>query len=295
MATNNPYQTPQGQLESDDDLVYGEVKFFSPSSRINRLRYWAHSMLFMLGAYALLALGGVVAAMVSWTAGLIIMIPVYIVMIVYSFILIIQRLHDLNKSGWMSLLMLVPLANIYLFILIIFFKGTPGRNDYGLQTPPNKTWHWILALVTPIVMIGILAAVAIPAYNAYVKQMSGQAEQFNDQMEQYSPDAEYPAVGDPQPDMPMPEDNYNQQNSTEQMNDAENAYPAAEENPYQEAMPEEQYQNQAEPEYPPVPVDEASTYDQSTYEQPAYEQPVENYNETYQEPAQDYSETPQYE
>jgi len=43
----------------------------------------------------------------------------------------IKRLHDLDKSGWMSLLMIVPLANIYLFIICGFFKWTEWTNKYG--------------------------------------------------------------------------------------------------------------------------------------------------------------------
>lgn len=166
----NPYQTPEGQLTTDDQAV-GEIKFFSPSSRINRLRYWAHSMLFtfaMIAAFLVIAL---VAAFVSTTLGIVLGVIAYIAVLVFSFILVIQRLHDLNKTGWMSLLLLVPLANIYLLVLVIFFKGTEGRNDYGLQTPPNKTWHWVLALLFPVLsgVAGILAAIALPAYQDYVK------------------------------------------------------------------------------------------------------------------------------
>ncbi|MCE3251096.1 MAG: hypothetical protein K0Q67_106 [Cellvibrio sp.] len=167
--STNPYQTPEGQLTTDDQAV-GEIKFFSPSSRVNRLRYWAHSMLFtfaMLGAFVVI---GLVAAFVSTTLAIVLGVIAYIVMVVFSFILIIQRLHDLNKTGWMSLLAIVPLANIYLIVLLIFFKGTEGRNDYGLQTPPNKTWHWVMAFSFPVLMVvlGILAAISLPAYQSYL-------------------------------------------------------------------------------------------------------------------------------
>lgn len=172
--STNPYQTPEGQLTTDDQAV-GEIKFFSPSSRINRLRYWAHSMLFtfaMIGVFLVVAL---VAAFVSTTVGIILGGIAYLAMVVFSFILIIQRLHDLNKTGWMSLLAIVPFANIYLMVLVIFFKGTEGRNNYGLQTPPNKTWHWILAFTFPVLMalVGIFAAISLPAYQDYVERAQG--------------------------------------------------------------------------------------------------------------------------
>lgn len=181
--STNPYQTPEGQLTTDDQ-AYGEIRFFSPSSRINRLRYWAHSMLFSFVIIGVFLVVGLVAAFLSSTLAIGLGIITYIAMIVYSFILIIQRLHDLNKTGWMSLLAIIPLANIYLIILLIFFKGTEGRNNYGLQPPPNKTWHWVLAFSFPVLMIviGILAAVSLPAYQDYVQR----AQELNSQYDQQS-------------------------------------------------------------------------------------------------------------
>ena len=51
-------------------------------------------------------------------------IILYIAVIYYSFIFSIRRLHDRNQTGWLSLLMLIPLFNlfffIYFFIIFIF-------------------------------------------------------------------------------------------------------------------------------------------------------------------------------
>lgn len=191
----NPYQTPEGQL-TDDDQAYGEIKFFSPSSRINRLRYWAHGMLFAFIFYAVIAVGLVFMQVVSQVLGWVVIAAGYIALIAFSFIVMIQRLHDLNKSGWMSLLALVPLANIYLIVLLIFFKGTPGRNDYGLQTPPNKTWHWIVALTLPIIFfIGMMAAIAIPAYQDFqARAKAAQSSQQDDAYpSEYTDESAYPA------------------------------------------------------------------------------------------------------
>jgi uncharacterized membrane protein YhaH (DUF805 family) len=48
----------------------------------------------------------------------------------------VKRLHDMEKSGWMMLLALVPLANIYLGIILLFKKGTDGPNKYGEDPVP---------------------------------------------------------------------------------------------------------------------------------------------------------------
>lgn len=189
----NPYQTPEGQL-TDDDQAYGEIKFFSPGSRINRLRYWAHGMLLALAFYPFMGIGLALTLGVSPIAGSVVLFVSYIFLIAGSFIIMIQRLHDLNKSGWMSLLALVPLANIYLIVLLIFFKGTPGRNDYGLQTPPNKTWHWVLALIMPIVaVIGIVAAIALPAYQDFqARTKAAQSSQQDAYPSEYTDETTYP-------------------------------------------------------------------------------------------------------
>jgi uncharacterized membrane protein YhaH (DUF805 family) len=58
------------------------------------------------------------------------------------FSLLVRRLHDLNKSGWFSLIfwfssmipIIGPIVGL-IFILILNFKnGTEGDNDFGPQT-----------------------------------------------------------------------------------------------------------------------------------------------------------------
>jgi len=69
---------------------------------------------------------------------LILLIPISIPM----FSLLVRRLHDLNKSGWFSLIfwfssmipIIGPIVGL-IFILILNFKnGTEGDNDFGPQT-----------------------------------------------------------------------------------------------------------------------------------------------------------------
>ncbi len=43
----------------------------------------------------------------------------------------IKRLHDLDKSGWLYLIGLIPIVNFFFAIYLIAFKGTTGDNKYG--------------------------------------------------------------------------------------------------------------------------------------------------------------------
>ncbi len=43
----------------------------------------------------------------------------------------IKRLHDLDKSGWLYLLGIIPIVNFFFGIYLIVWKGTEGDNRYG--------------------------------------------------------------------------------------------------------------------------------------------------------------------
>lgn len=49
----------------------------------------------------------------------------------------VKRLHDVDKSGWLLLLGLIPLVNIVLGLYMLFADGTVGPNRYGTD-PKNR-------------------------------------------------------------------------------------------------------------------------------------------------------------
>ena len=171
MSAVNPYTPPRAAV-ADVDADDGEtgvqpVKFFSSQGRIGRMRYAAY----MFYAYLLMSLAsgvlGVVAAAVGLGEGaaLALVVLIGLASLVYFFLVTIQRSHDMGWSGWTSLLTLIPLV----VFVWIFKGGDRGRNDYGLPAPPNTTAVRIGAFLFPAIMvIGILAAIALPAYQSYV-------------------------------------------------------------------------------------------------------------------------------
>ncbi len=51
-----------------------------------------------------------------------------------------RRLHDIDQTSWLTLLLLIPLVNALFMIALVFIKGTDGWNRYG--PPPAKRVSW---------------------------------------------------------------------------------------------------------------------------------------------------------
>jgi uncharacterized membrane protein YhaH (DUF805 family) len=166
--TVNPYQAPSAAV-ADAGSETQPVKVFSISGRIGRARYIAYGM----GFYILFGfVAGILAAALG-PIGAVLTIVAWVAIVVIGFMLTIQRCHDFNMSGWLSLVMLVPLANL----IFLFIPGTDGPNRFGGPTPPNGVGVLIGAWALPVIMVvGIVAAVALPAYQDYQKR-AGQVQQ----------------------------------------------------------------------------------------------------------------------
>ncbi|WP_318640281.1 DUF805 domain-containing protein [Flavobacterium ardleyense] len=49
----------------------------------------------------------------------------------------VRRLHDINKSGWMMFVVLIPLAGAIWLLVLYCTEGTQGENQYG-DNPKNE-------------------------------------------------------------------------------------------------------------------------------------------------------------
>lgn len=175
MQNRNPYAAPRTNVSRADRAEdYGEIKIFSAEGRIGRVRYIGYTFGLTLGiaiAVGMIsALASAASPGIAFTLGAI----GYIAIVVVQILLTIQRSHDMNVTGWLCLISLIPLAALVFW----FVPGTRGENDYGKQPPPNTMGAVVLACILPIVFIvGIAAAVAIPAYQDYVERAAASAPQ----------------------------------------------------------------------------------------------------------------------
>ena len=60
---------------------------------------------------------------------------VYLFYVVATFLpglaLVVRRLHDIGKSGWMILTSLIPLIGSIWLIVLMVTEGEPSANQYG--------------------------------------------------------------------------------------------------------------------------------------------------------------------
>lgn len=174
MTTANPYAAPTAADIGNDAATY-QPQIFSFSGRIGRARYLAYGMAWSLLIYLVAAIIGVVSTVMIGDSGgaaiIVAGLAIYVLMLVPAIAMMVRRLNDLNHSGWFSLLMLVPIANLVLALYILFAPGTKGPNNYGPAPVPNTGGVIAAALILPLILItGILAAIAIPAYQDYVER-----------------------------------------------------------------------------------------------------------------------------
>lgn len=163
---SNIYAAPTADLT--DEASTSETIFLAMNGRIGRVRWIAYmSAMYLLVSVALvvLALAGQGSPQFQKTIPLISMLLTFA-----GFVLVSRRrLQDLDMGNLALVLSVIPFINLYFFFMMIFKRGDDFRNEYGPVPAPNNRSVLLLAWILPgIMMIGIVAAIALPAYQNYV-------------------------------------------------------------------------------------------------------------------------------
>ena len=111
------------------------VRNWSFFERSNRTEYWSYRLIMSIGIVPIIALLKLQPESVFiW--------GVWVGFTMLTFIpntaLLVRRLHDINMSGWCSLLCFVPCGGDIISLIIGLTKGSKHSNQYG--KPSKKTW-----------------------------------------------------------------------------------------------------------------------------------------------------------
>jgi uncharacterized membrane protein YhaH (DUF805 family) len=166
----------EGGYSSSDVVEPPPFASLSLEGRYGRATYintWGIAMLALMVA-------GVAAAVLTPLLGGFMFVPLglaVIVFIIWGIRVSVLRLHDFNRSGWWVLLSFIPYLGFLVNIALLVWPGHAEENDYGPKPRRGSMVLAIAIVVLSVVGTGVLAAVALPAYNDYVKRSQKKAQQ----------------------------------------------------------------------------------------------------------------------
>lgn len=167
---------------------FNNRRFFDWHGRVSRVQFLAYSTFNALIALMLVALlfvmiggfqGMVNASSEQLPMSMLGASSVGVVVLFYLQLAVSKRrFNDLNKTGWLALLMLVPGVNILVYLYLLAVKGSEGANYYGLPARPATQLKTLLMVLIPLLvisLIGLLTQVVVPSYYSYQSYQSYQA------------------------------------------------------------------------------------------------------------------------
>ena len=159
---------------------FNNRRFFDWHGRVSRVQFLAYSTFNALIALMLVALlfvmiggfqGMVNASSEQLPMSLLGASSVGVAVLFYLQLAVSKRrFNDLNKTGWLALLMLVPGVNILVYLYLLAVEGTADANYYGLPARPATQLKTVLMVLIPLLvmsLIGLLTQVVVPSYQSY--------------------------------------------------------------------------------------------------------------------------------
>lgn len=171
---------------------FNNRRFFDWHGRVSRVQFLAYSTFNALIALMLVALlfvmiggfqGMVNASSEQLPMSLLGASSVGVAVLFYLQLAVSKRrFNDLNKTGWLALLMLVPGVNILVYLYLLAVEGTAGANYYGLPARPASQLKTVLMVLIPLLvmsLIGLLTQVVVPSYHSYQAMKNSRDAQNN--------------------------------------------------------------------------------------------------------------------
>ena len=104
------------------------------SGRARRKEYWMFLLFNMIFAFVAAIIDNVVGT-ASPELGYGVFYGLYtMAMIIPGIAVIVRRLHDVGKSGWMYFIVLIPFVGVIWLLVLLLTDSDAGENQYG-QNP----------------------------------------------------------------------------------------------------------------------------------------------------------------
>lgn len=103
--------------------------FYKAEGWLNRKPYILRVLVLQVVGFCLQLMGIVSGAAAAGGFGW--QVFCFLIVGIPSILLLIRRLHDLGRTGWLWLLIWIPVVNFALVVYVFCFKGTTGPNRFG--------------------------------------------------------------------------------------------------------------------------------------------------------------------
>jgi len=110
-------------------MVWKKSADFSGRSR--RKEYWMFFFFNNLIAFMLFIPGLILRHSWIGTIGFVLYIIYLLAIVVPSLAVSVRRLHDIGISGWLFLIILIPVVGPLILLVMMALEGNPGPNKYG--------------------------------------------------------------------------------------------------------------------------------------------------------------------
>ena len=108
------------------------------SGRARRKEYWMFALFNFIFAFVLGLIDGILG-LSSSKVGIGLLGGLYsLAVLIPGLAVTVRRLHDVGKSAWMILIVLIPIVGGIWLIVLTVIGGEPGENQYG-QDPREVT------------------------------------------------------------------------------------------------------------------------------------------------------------
>ena len=101
-------------------------KYAQFSGRSRRKEYWLYTLFYV----AITFLTFYVDAVMGEGEGVLSLL-LWLLLLVPGIAVIVRRLHDIDKSGWWSIILFIPLIGPIVIIVFMCLDGTSGTNRFG--------------------------------------------------------------------------------------------------------------------------------------------------------------------
>lgn len=155
---HNPYATPDADLNGVAGVKRSRTILLSSASRIGRWRFLAYAwgptlVIALVLGWGNHAVTGRRYELPGGAFGILLSVSPF-------FVMARRRLHDMDRSGWLVPLLLVPLLNLVLAFILIFVEGSDGYNRHGPVPEDNPGWMtYAAAPLALLTALGMLAAI----------------------------------------------------------------------------------------------------------------------------------------